>query len=151
MTKAEKYLLSTLNRVHVVGDALCIQYLKGQKHWDSRCGNIALILSKYDKLSFLYVPGRFLGLVDHLSRQFHDVFIAHAAGISKELSQVLAPLPDHLKNKIYKMSAQELTNYMMSPQKPAKIDVLTRPVSVHKITGQRISKFFSMRLAQFKV
>ena len=126
VTKAEKYLLSTLNRVHVVGDALCIQYLKGQKHWDSRCGNIALILSKYDKLSFLYVPGRFLGLVDHLSRQFHDVFIAHAAGISKELSQVLAPLPDHLKNKIYKMSAQELTNYMMSPQKPAKIDVFDK-------------------------
>ena len=125
--KTEKYLLSTHNKVHVVGDALCIQYLRNQRHWDSRCGNIALILSKYDKLSFLWVPGRFLGLVDNLSRQFHDVFIEHGeAGLSKELAQVIAPMPAGLRNKVFKMNASELTDFMMSMQKPSKIDIFDK-------------------------
>ena len=125
LNKAEKYLLSSHNDVHVIGDALCIQYLRNQRHWDSRCGHIALLLSKYDRLRFLWLPGRFLGVVDQMSRQFHDVFInKQDSDLSKEMSQILVPLPGNLKDKIFKMSGRQLTDFIMSTQVPRpKIDL----------------------------
>ena len=113
--KIEKYILSTENPVQIIGDAHCIQYLKNQRLWDSRCGHISLLLSKYQHLNFFYVPGKFLGLVDALSRGFHNVFIEKKESeLSRELAQVLPPLPEEIRNNIYMMSARELTDYIMS-------------------------------------
>ena len=124
LNKAEKYLLSSHNDVHVIGDALCIQYLRNQRHWDSRCGHIALLLSKYDRLRFLWLPGRFLGVVDAMSRQFHDVFInKQDSDLSKEMSQILVPLPEKLRNKVFKMSGRQLTDFVMSTEVPCRIDL----------------------------
>ena len=113
--RCEKYILATENPVQIIGDAHCIQYLKNQRLWDSRCGHISLLLSKYQHLNFFYVPGKFLGLVDALSRGFHNVFIEKKESeLSREMAQVLPPLPEEIRENIFMMSARELTDYILS-------------------------------------
>ena len=125
INKNEKYLLSSENPVHVVGDAHCIQYLKNQRLWDSRCGHVALLLSQYSNLNFLWMPGKYLGLVDQLSRGFHEVFIEKKESqLSKEIANILPPLPENVRNKLFKMSARELSDYVMNMKcAPVKIDI----------------------------
>ena len=132
ITKCSKYLLATRKQAFLIGDAICVLHLKASRLWDSRSGTISLVLSRYPNLNLLYIRGVYLGLVDLLSRGFHNVFIDKKVDYSKTFSEFLPAMPDKLAGRVFKMTNTQLTDYIMSQNKQTHLDLWDKSQICHQ-------------------
>ena len=123
--KTEHYIFSAEKEFIAVGDFASIMYLQANSPHDSRVGQAGIYLSKFtDKLQLTFLPGRHLGLADLFSRQFSNVYLKREdTEISKTLAQNLPPIPNCIKDKIFKMSAEELTDFVFGRINRSHIDI----------------------------
>ena len=107
LEQIEHFIMASKKTILVIADAQSILYLKNAQPWDGALGKVALYVSRFPNLMYTFVPGRFMGLCDVLSRQFTDAFLTKTdAPLSKIMSE---NLPSHAK----KLPKKELPNFMV--------------------------------------
>ena len=123
--KTEHYIFSAKKEFIAVGDFASIMYLQANQPHDSRVGQAGIYLSKFsNRLQLCFLPGRHVGLADLFSRQFSNVYLKREdTEISKTLAQNLPPIPNSIKDKIIKMSAEELTDFVFGRINRSHIDI----------------------------
>ena len=121
----EKYILACTKKVLVLGDAQSVLFLKQCKNWQGSLADIQVYFSKFPNIIVSFLPGRFISLPDDFSRQFSDVYVNTTdAPLSRIMSEVVAPMPKSVLNKVHKMTGAELTDYLYNENmKIGKIDI----------------------------
>ena len=124
VSQIERYILASNKHILVMGDAQSILFIRQAKSWIGKLGEIQLYLSKFNNLTVTFLPGRFLALPDDFSRQFSAAYIhKQDAPLSRIMSDILPPIPTDVREKVFQMSAAELTDYLRSENAPCKIDI----------------------------
>ena len=127
LEQIEHFIMASKKTILVIADAQSILYLKNAQPWDGALGKVALYVSRFPNLMYTFVPGRFMGLCDVLSRQFTDAFLTKTdAPLSKIMSELVPPVPDNIRKHTYMMSAEELSRYLTSKGAKTRLDLWDR-------------------------
>ena len=127
LEQIEHFIMASKKTILVIADAQSILYLKNAQPWDGALGKVALYVSRFPNLMYTFVPGRFMGLCDILSRQFTDAFLTKTdAPLSKIMSELVPPIPENIRKHTYLMSAEELSRYLTSKGAKTRLDLWDR-------------------------
>lgn len=127
MGEIEHFILASKKHVLVLADAQSVLYMKQAQAWDNALGKMAMYVSKFQQVIVSFLPGKFMGVCDILSRQFHNAFISKPdAPLSRIMSEIVAPPPKSLQGKTFLMTPNELTDYLVARNKKTKLDLWDR-------------------------
>ena len=119
----ERYILAAENSFNLVSDCSCLIYIQRNKMHHSRFFEYSVALSMYPSLSVTFLPGRFNCGSDAISRQFHNVFISGQSSISEKMSRLIPPIPKQMKDKVGKLSHEELSQFLLSEPRGETLDI----------------------------
>ena len=124
MGEIQHFILASKKQVLVLADVQSILFLKQAQAWDGALAKVALFVSKFQNIVLSFLPGKYMGVCDIFSRQFHNAYITKSdAPLSRIMSEIIAPPPKSVHNKTYLMTPEDLTSYLMSENRKTKLDL----------------------------
>ena len=124
MGEIQHFILASKKQVLVLADAQSILFLKQTQAWDGALAKVALFVSKFQNIVLSFLPGKYMGVCDIFSRQFHNAYITKSdAPLSRIMSEIIAPPPKALYGKTFLMTPEDLTSYLMSENRRTKLDL----------------------------